>query len=91
MASRKQPPRAFYTLHEVSRMVGMGYRTLLKMAQADLIPTSRFGYSGTYLVPAVWVDNAVEGTLDHWVKIMQARGLMPPESDEAPTDEGNLG
>ena len=68
-------------------MTGIGYRTLLAMAQGDLIPTSKFGVSHTYLVPAVFVDQAVNGTMDHWFEIMRARGLMPSPADAGQEDD----
>jgi hypothetical protein len=89
MGKSKQPARAFYTLHELSSMTGIGYRTLLHMAQGDLIPTSKFGVSHTYLVPAVFVDQAVAGTMDHWFEIMRARGLMPAQDAPGPENEEN--
>ena len=89
MAKSTRLPRAFYTLSEIAAVTGLGYATVLKMAQRELIPTAHFGMSKTYLVPAAFVDNAVTDTMDAWLKVLAAKGMIPEQ--EAAQDEAERG
>ena len=90
MATKRQLPRAFYSLHEFAQITGLGYRHVLKLAQADHIPTAKVGFSRTYLIPAQFLDAMGEQTMQHFFQQLVARGLMPaPTASPEEPDSSN--